>query len=576
MRARRPLTRRDSRFAGVLGAPVDRPLLLLLALAGCAPSAERGAPPAGPLTLTNLALAAHALTGAEGLWLVAVREAEQGGADLNGDGDARDRVAFVLELDPLRLSATGLALADDDDARTLWSCDGEAAAFAVSERAQGGLDRNGDGDAEDHVLVVLAGTSVEAHPLAVRALVVGGALVACAVDEAAQGASDLDFDGDADGTALRIFDRRDGAEIALGLRDAVPLAIAAGHVALRLAERDGIDLNGDGDDLDGTVFEIFDGETRLLHNTTLVLAGDAVASAAGTFGVSVSEAGMGLGDLSGDGDADDAVFYVYAPARGFSVNLRLSVPLYPPPAVDGERYLLLARESARARDANADGDRDDWTVQVFEAGPGLLYDTALASPGSAVLLGGWVGIGVSEAMQGSSDLDGDGDADGNILHAYELATGALVPLGIDAHALVASGERLFLLPSEELAALDWNADGDALDRVLFDWNAARGPLRSSGSAAGELLAAQGSTALLLVREGEQGEDANGDGDLDDHVLALHDVERGTRRTIGLAAGSLARLTADLSVLILVDELAQGRDLNGDGDRADEVLHLVRE
>lgn len=515
------------------------------------------------------------MTGADELWLVEVHEAEQGGIDLNGDGDARDRVACVLTLDPPRWTSTGLALGDDREARTLWSCDGEAAAFAVSERAQGGLDRNGDGDAEDLVLVVLAGTTPRAQPLAVRTVLAGGAWIACALDEAAQGASDLDFDGDADGTALWLYDRRDEREFAFGLRDAMPLAIASGDVALRLAERDGIDLNGDGDDADEAIFEVFDGATRLLQNTTLVLASDSVASAADTFGVSVSEAGMGLGDLSGDGDADDAVFYVYAPALGFSVNLGLSVPLYPPPAVDGARYLLLARESARARDLNADGDREDWTVYVFEAGPGFLYDTGLASQGSAVLLGGWVGVSVSEAMQGSSDLDGDGEASGNVVHAYELASGALVPLGIDAHALVASGERLFLLPSEQLSALDWNADGDALDRVLFDWNAARGAPRSSGLAAGELLAAQGATALLIERERERGADTNGDGDLDDHVLALHDVERGTRRSLALAAGSLARLTRARTVLALVDELAQGVDLNGDGDRADEVLHLVR-
>jgi hypothetical protein len=514
------------------------------------------------------------LIGADDLWLVEVSEAEQGGLDLNGDGDACDRIAFVLELEPLHFRSTGLALGDDAEERTLWSCDGEAAAFAVSERAQGGLDRNGDGDAEDLVLVHLEGATPVAHPLAVRKILAGGAWIACALDEAAQGARDLDFDGDADGTVLWLLDRRDGSELAFGLRDAQPLAIASDDVALRLAERDGIDLNGDGDDDDEAVFEVFDGATRLLQNTTLVLASDAVASAAGTFGVSVSEAGMGLGDLTGDGDADDAVFYVYSPARGFSVNLGLSVPLYPPPAVDGERYLLFAREAARARDANGDGDRDDWTVHVFEAGPGVLYDTQLASQGSAVLLGGWVAVSVSEAMQGSSDLDGDGEASGNVVHAFELASGTLLSLGIDAHALEASGERLFLLPSEELAALDWNADGDALDRVLFDWSAAAAEPRSSGIAAGELVAAQGAEVLLVEREGERGADANGDGDRDDHVLALHDVERGTHRTLALAAGSQARW-AGSSVLALIDERAQGADLNGDGDCADEVLHLVR-
>lgn len=551
-----------------------RPLLLCPLLAACAVEREEE-PSAARLTATNLGLAVHALSGAGDRWLVAVREAEQGGADLNGDGDARDWIVHLFQPSQARLVSTGLALADDDDPRLLWACDGAAAAFALDERAQGGLDRNGDGDAEDRVLVVLEGDVPVVQPFAVAALVAGGTLVACAVDEAAQGGRDLDFDGDADGTALRIHDLADGFQLGFGLRDAWPLAVHDGYVALRLAERAGLDLNGDGDDRDTRVFELFDGTTRLLHNTTLVLAGDAVASTAGAFGVCVSEAGQGLGDLSGDGDRDDAVYYVYSPERGYSINLRLAVPLHPPPVVDGERFLLLASEAPAALDRNGDGDLEDWIVHVFEAGPGLLLDTGLASQGSAALLGGWVGVSVSEAMQGSSDLDGDGDADGNVVHALELASGALVSLGLDAFQLAASGERLYLVPSEQQAAIDWNGDGDVEDRVLFDWSTSAAGPRRTATPVGELAGVQGSVALVRLAEEELGADRTGDGDREDVVLALVEVERGTRLELGFAAGSLVRLLPGPTVLVLVDEAAQGRDLDGDGDLLDEVLHLVR-
>lgn len=552
-----------------------RLVLLLPLFAACALEVDEDEDEGEPgREALNLGVAVHALTGAGERWLVAVREAEQGGRDLNGDGDARDWVVHLLEPSRGRLVSTGLALADDDDPRLLWACDGEAAAFALDERAQGGLDRNGDGDALDRVLVILEGDVPRVHPHAVAALVAGGSLVACAVDEAAQGGQDLDFDGDADGTALRIHDARDGFELAFGLRDAWPLAIAGGNVALRLSERVGIDLNGDGDDQDRRVLELFDGSTRLLHNTTLVLAGDAVASAGGTFGVCVSEADQGLGDLSGDQDTDDAVYYVYSPQRGYSINLRLSVPLYPPPVVDGERFLLLASEAPAALDRNADGDLDDWIVHVFEADPGLLYDTGLASQGSAALLGGWVGVSVSEAMQGSSDLDHDGDADGNVVHALELASGTLLSLGLDAFQLASSGERLYLLPSEQQTAIDWNGDGDVEDRALFDWNAlAAGPRRTSATF-GEFVGAQGSLTLLRVSERELARDVTGDGDLADEVLELVEVERGTRRVLALAVGGQAHLLPGETVLALVDEASQGRDLDGDGDLLDEVLHVV--
>jgi len=565
--------------AGYPGGPAAlgrgmRPLPLVLFLAACGARRDEGDTPAAVLTRTNLGVAVHASTGSGERWLVAVREAEQGGLDLNGDGDARDWVVQVLEPSSMRLVSTGLALADDDDPRLLWACDGEAAAFALDERAQGGLDRNGDGDALDRVLVILEGDFARVHPFAVSTLVAGGTLVACAVDEAAQGGRDLDFDGDADGTALRVYDLADGFELGFGLRDSRPLAIADGDVVLLLAERPGVDLNGDGDDRDTRVFELFEGTSRLLHNTTLVLAGDAVASAGGTFGVSVSEAGQGWGDLSGDGDTDDSVYYVYSPQLGYSVNLGLEVPLHPPPVVDGERFLLLASESSGALDRNGDGDLEDWIVHVFEPGPGRLYDTGLASQGSATLLGGWIAVSVSEAMQGSSDLDGDSDADGNVVHAFELASGALLSLGLDAFHLAASGERLYVLPSEQQAAIDWNGDGDQEDRALFDWSAAAMGPRRAQAVQGELVGVQGSRVLLRVSERELGQDRTGDGDLEDEVLELFEVESGARFALGLAAGSWARLLPD-AVLALVDEAAQGRDLNADGDRLDEVLHLVR-
>lgn len=556
------------------GAPVARALLLGSALTGCVPSsAGSGAPEES--AIENSALAVDALVGAEGLWLVAVREAEAGGQDLNGDGDAHDRIVHVLELPDGRPRSLGLALGDDEDPLALWACDGASAAFGVSERAQGGHDRNGDGDALDRVLVVLERGVARAHPLALHSLVVGGALVACALDEAAQGGLDLDFDGDAEGTVLRVFDTSDGAELAFGLRDAVPLAIASGDVALRLAEREGLDLNGDGDDQDRAVFEILDGETRLLHNTTLVLASDAVASTAGTFGVSVDEAGMGRGDLTGDGEADDAAFFVYSPSAGFSLNLGLSVPLWPPPLVDERSYLLLAQEAAGGGDRNGDGDRDDWIVHVFEAGAARLHATGLASQGSAVLLGAHVGVSVSEAMHGSSDLDGDGDADGDVVHVYELAGGAPVALGLDAFRLLSDGTRLFVVLSEDEGATDWNADGDRRDRVLFDWSSTSASLRSSGAVAGELLAARQGTVLVRVSERESGVDHTLDGDRADSVLELLDVTRQERATLALALGSNVRFAAGGVVLVLVDESGQGRDLNGDGDRSDEVLHLVR-
>jgi hypothetical protein len=246
----------------------------------------------------------------------------------------------------------------------------------------------------------------------------------------------------------------------------------------------------------------------------------------------------------------------------------------PAPSTDGERYLVRAFEGASARDANADGDLEDWVVHVFEPASGLLFDTGLAVQGAAALLGPWVAVSVSETMQGGRDLDRDGAVDGNVVHVFGLEEGVLVDLGLDTFSLLASGPRLFMAPSEDLAATDWNQDGDQSDRVLFDWNALDGRTSAAGSVVGTLVAVAGDHALVTARESERGGDQNDDGDADDLVLELHDARSGAVRALHLAAGASARLAPDLSLAVLVDELAQGRDLNADGDLADQVLFFL--
>lgn len=131
-----------------------RPALLCV-LAACQGEGGGGGAPEG-LTF-GVGLATRDLTGAQDLWLFRVRESEQGGVDRNGDGDALDELVFVLDLrrgaGPRAVIEPGLALGEGD--RPGWlACDGQAAAIAVDEAAQNGTDLNADGDAEDRVLFV--------------------------------------------------------------------------------------------------------------------------------------------------------------------------------------------------------------------------------------------------------------------------------------------------------------------------------------------------------------------------------------------------------------------------------------
>lgn len=93
------------------------------------------------------------LVDARRLWFL---EPESQVGDLNGDGDALDRVLYGATLGSLDAVGTGLAAPVPGGVFTFAPRDFDAgwAAFAVSEEEQGGQDLNGDGDANDAVLHV--------------------------------------------------------------------------------------------------------------------------------------------------------------------------------------------------------------------------------------------------------------------------------------------------------------------------------------------------------------------------------------------------------------------------------------
>src|SRR5262245_2838727 len=134
--------------------------LALPFLAGCNDTGEPAALSSPSITNLGLASAPGELAGEGELWLFAAREFDSAGRDLNGDGDAFDRVVHVQDLATGTTRNTGLALETRGPAPILRVRDG-LAVFAVSEPGNGGIDLDGDGDASDTVLQVIdaAGSS---------------------------------------------------------------------------------------------------------------------------------------------------------------------------------------------------------------------------------------------------------------------------------------------------------------------------------------------------------------------------------------------------------------------------------
>ncbi len=557
-------------------------------LAGCNGSAGAPANLSAP-SLTNLGLAGAPgeLAGEDALWLFAARESDSGGRDLNGDGDAFDRVVYVQDLASGLARNTGLALETRGPAASL-RVGTRLALFAASEPASAGTDLNGDGDANDAVLYVVEvatrSTRGLSLALALDALpAVEDDLAAFVVSEAAQGNRDLDGDGSSAGAVLHLY--RGAQRTLVNTRRAVSSSVflGDGRVAYFAAESSA-DLNGDGDRLDRAVLQVYDPGSDTNTNTGLATLGSAPLHAAGAWLVVVPEFEQGA-DLNGDGDLEDFVLHVFDAATGAVRNLGFSSG---GPGAElastlpgGERFGLLVPE-LDGFDLNGDGDLADSVALLYDPRTERLTNTRRATVRIA-FAGQWLGFLALESAQGgaqgpATDLNGDGDVLDAVAMLLDPLSGGVTNLKQDALDLVGSDKLLLLLRPESGSNADWNLDGDRDDVVVHAHDPAANTTINTGIAAAGVFGATPSALLLAVDEAAEGRDLNADGDRVDAVFVRVDLVRRRSSNFALASSGpsgFAALTRAGQSVLLASEAAQGRDLNGDGDLADEVLYRAQ-
>lgn len=123
--------------------------------------------------------------------------------------------------------------------------------------------------------------------------------------------------------------------------------------------------------------------------------------------------------------------------------------------------------------------------------------------------------------------------------------------------------------------------GAALDDVVHFYDASTGGFHNTGLAAHTLVIApyslhslglEGQHAAFVVSESAQGHDLNGDGDMLDTVPFVYGVIARRARSTRLASVDCVR--SDGVMVFTVEESAQGEDLNGDGDFADQFVHVL--
>ena len=493
--------------------------------------------------------------------------------DRNGDGDSGDT---LLEIVDLRTGRRELVPNVGIGFSQTVGLGGGFVSFAVPEAAEG-RDLNGDGDQDDQVLHVHDARRGSTRNLQLAVALSGlfsveqdGALVAFGVAESEQGA-DLDGDGLLNSVQAFVHEADRGRTTQLGLHISSRLHLssqspimAGRRVVLVAEESTSGDLNGDGDAVDH-VLHVYDADAAGLQNFGLAVERVVVEGSMLAFVTCECEHGEsspeGSPDLNGNGIAGDSFVVLHDLESGSS---RMT-PL--PPAgiwVGGDLALLRLENGGSPAEIFA---YDRFGDALFELGPlaFVFFEPALVDRRAA--------FAVDELAAGQ-DLDGDGELLDTVLHTFDARTGALhssdratfSPAEIDGHFAVFQAlpapSSVRPPPSTTLVAENLQS-GEVQELDL--------PASAFHFESGRIAA--------VTPEAWRGADLNGDLDLLDSVVQVHDLATGVTTNTGLAV-----LVSDTPIVLelegdflafLVPEQDQGTDLNGDQDRLDAVLHVVR-
>ena len=509
-------------------------------------------------------------------------EADQG-SDLNGDGDRLDYVPHVW--DPATGQSTNLGLSSG----LMHPAAGGRLVFPVYEYGQGNSDLNGDGDTNhgDSMQYVWDPGSRQATRLGIGSVydtvTLSDGRVAMVARESDQGSTDMNGDGDADDFVVHLWTPDTGLT---NLRIAAHVdslqSLQAGRLAfLALESAQGHrDLNGDGTAGD-RVLHVWDPVTDVLTNTGLASStSDTIPLEGGSVGLMVPEDNQGRQDRNGDGDIADDVAAVWNPRTNTATNLRLaSEPSITLQASAGAGRMFVAVEEAAqgGKDLNGDGDALDRVVHIWAPG-GAAENLRLAAPRAVPkpLGDGSVAFRVHEGDQGGIDLNHDGDAKDSVAHVWHADHGPsnLAMAGLGDTETLGDGTLIDrVLEADQ--RVDFNHDGDKNDGVMYRWTRDNGVTNLGLSAMSASVLDSGRVFLSVWESFEGARDLNGDGDANDELGYLWDPETGSVVRLGYAVNvnHPDSLGPD-RISFMVYEAMQGRDLNGDGDTNDYVVHIA--
>ncbi len=244
-------------------------------------------------------------------------------------------------------------------------------------------------------------------------------------------------------------------------------------------------------------------------------------------------------------------------------------------------------------DLNQDGDLDDDGVLLHFAPSTTLTFNLSRAASDVALSPTWLAVATSEAKHFGQDLNGDGDASDQVLAVMRpseagFAPGAWVNVGQSVSGPIAiAGSRVAFLTSEaDQGNTDLNGDGDALDQALQIYDAETASLANTGQAAEEFVLGDQVVAFRTLESAQGpngGTDLNGDGDKNDAVLQVYDLASALVYSSGFAATPCKLEACDPRVpyrvsgravsFLVLEQQQGGQDLNNDGDAGDVLLKV---
>ncbi len=177
-------------------------------------------------------------------------------------------------------------------------------------------------------------------------------------------------------------------------------------------------------------------------------------------------------DMSGDGDGDDRVLHLHDVPSGNALVTGLACELA---YGTGELLVCTVREADTGVDGNGDGDLLDRHALVADFATGRVHAPPLAIDSIPVTDGRFVAFMVDESYQAGTDLNGDGDADDTVLHVLDPRDGSVRVLGAAEPGGMLLGQQLvsldggwiaFLVDEAAAGGVDLNGDGDTDDEIV--------------------------------------------------------------------------------------------------------------